>query len=159
MPQMPTERAKGNPWPEWAFIDRVSTSHEEGCEREFAVMTKAFIGSNGKVEKLKVVRLKFGFPDPKTGRREMTEIPNSEFEIEADLVILALGFLGTVKNNLLNELQIAVNQRSNVTADENYMTNIKGIFTAGDMRSGQSLVVRAINEGRNVASSVDEYLK
>ncbi len=159
MPQMPSERAKDNPWPDWALIDRISTSIEEGCTREFAVMTKAFIGTDGKVAKLKVVRLKFGFPDPKTGRRTMAEIPNSEFEIEADLVILALGFLGTVKNNLLDELQIAVNQRSNVTADENYMTNIKGIFTAGDMRSGQSLVVRAINEGRNVASSVDEYLK
>jgi glutamate synthase (NADPH/NADH) small chain len=158
MPQMPTERAKGNPWPEWAFIDRVSTSHEEGCEREFAVMTKAFIGNNGKVEKLKVVRLKFSFPDPKTGRREMNEIPNSEFEIEADLVILALGFLGPLQNNLLKEIKISTDQRSNVVADNKYMTNVDGIFTAGDMHSGQSLVVRAISEGRNAAESVDRYL-
>jgi len=159
MPQLPNERANQNPWPDWAMIDRISTSIEEGCEREFAVMTKAFVGKDGSVEKLKVVRLKFGFPDPKTGRRSMTEIPNSEFIIEADLVILALGFLGTVKNNLLEELQIATDQRSNVLGNENYMTNLDGIFTAGDMHRGQSLVVTAINEGRNVAESVDKYLK
>ena len=159
MPQPPVERASNNPWPEWAFVDRTSTSHEEGCEREFAVMTKAFIGSNGKVEKLKLVRLKFSLPDSKTGRREMSEIPNSEFEIEADLVILALGFLGPKQNNLLKELKISTDQRSNVLADTKYMTNVDGIFTAGDMHIGQSLVVRAINEGRNVAESVDKYLR
>jgi len=159
MPQSPNERAKNNPWPEWALVDRISTSIEEGCEREFAVMTKAFIGKNGSIEKLQAVRLKFGFPDPKTRRRSMTEIPNSEFTIEADLVILALGFLGTVKNNLLDELQIATDQRSNVIADEKFMTNLDGIFTAGDMRRGQSLVVTAINEGRDVAESVDQYLR
>ncbi len=158
MPQFPNERGQNNPWPEWALVDRVSTSIEEGCEREFAVMTKAFVGKDGKVEKLKVVKLKFGFPDPKTGRRPMTEIPNSEFLIEADLVILALGFLGTVKNNLIDELQIATDKRSNVIANDKYMTNIDGIFTAGDMRRGQSLVVTAINEGRNVADSVNQYL-
>ncbi len=159
MPQSPKERASNNPWPEWAFIDRASTSHEEGCEREFAVMTKAFIGSNGNVEKLKLVRLKFGHPNSKTGRREMTEIPNSEFEIEADLVILALGFLGPQQNNLLGELKISTDQRSNVIADNKYMTSVNGIFTAGDMHVGQSLVVRAINEGRNVAESVNTYLR
>ena len=159
MPQPPIDRAASNPWPEWAFIDRASTSHEEGCKREFSVMTKAFIGSNGKVEKLKLVRLKFGLPNSKTGRREMKEIPNSEFEIEADLVILALGFLGPKQNNLLKELKISTDQRSNVLADTKYMTSVDGIFTAGDMHIGQSLVVRAINEGRNVAEYVDKYLK
>ncbi len=159
MPKLPIDRASTNPWPEWAFIDRASTSHEEGCKREFAVMTKAFIGSNGKVEKLKLVRLKFGLPDSKTGRREMSEIPNSEFEIEADLVILALGFLGPKQNNLLKELKISTDQRSNVLADTKYMTSVDGIFTAGDMHIGQSLVVHAINEGRNVAESVDKYLR
>lgn len=159
MPQPPAERAPNNPWPEWALVDRTSTSHEEGCERIFAVMTKAFIGNNGKVEKLKLVRLKFDRPDMKTGRKEIREIPNSEFEIEADLVILALGFLGTQQNDLLSELNIATNQRSNVLSDKNYMTNVVGIFTAGDMHTGQSLVVRAINEGRNVAKNIDEYLK
>ncbi len=159
MPQPPIDRAASNPWPEWAFIDRASTSHEEGCKREFSVMTKAFIGSNGKVEKLKLVRLKFGLPNSKTGRKEMKEIPNSEFEIEADLVILALGFLGPKQNNLLKELKISTDQRSNVLADTKYMTSVDGIFTAGDMHIGQSLVVRAINEGRNVAEYVDKYLK
>ncbi len=159
MPQPPINRAVSNPWPEWAFIDRESTSHEEGCKREFAVMTKAFIGSNGKVEKLKLVRLKFGLPNSKTGRRDMKEIPNSEFEIEADLVILALGFLGPKQNNLLKELKISTDQRSNVLADSKYMTSVDGIFTAGDMHIGQSLVVRAINEGRNVAENIDKYLR
>jgi len=89
----------------------------------------------------------------------MSEIPNSEFEIEADLVILALGFLGPQQNNLLNEIKITTDQRSNVVADNKYMTCVDGIFVAGDMHSGQSLVVRAINEGRNAAESVDEFLK
>ncbi len=159
MPQPPVERTQNNPWPEWALVDRTSTSHEEGCERIFAVMTKAFIGNNGKVEKLRLVRLKFGLPDAKTGRRKMNEILNSEFEIEADLVILALGFLGPQQNGLLSELNITTDQRSNVLSDKDYMTNVAGIFTAGDMHTGQSLVVRAINEGRNVAESVDKYLK
>ncbi len=158
MPQPPTERAAHNPWPEWPSIDRISTSIEEGCKREFAVMTKAFVGKAGQVEKLKVVRLDFGAPDPKTGRRAMSEIPNSEIEVGADLVILAMGYLGVVRNNLLDELQIAMDKKNNVNADNNYMTNLDGIFTAGDMRSGQSIVVRAINEGRTVAESVDKYL-
>ena len=88
----------------------------------------------------------------------MTEIPNSEFEIEADLVILALGFLGPVQNNLIKEMQIATDERSNVIGDNKYMTNVEGIFTAGDIHTGQSLVVRAINEGRKAAESIDEYL-
>lgn len=159
MPKPPKERDSKNPWPEWAFIDKTSSSHEEGCEREFAVMTKVFIGNDGKVEKLKLVRLKFGIPDSKTGRREMSEITDSEFEIEADLVILALGFLGPQQNNLISELKIATDQRSNVLANNNFMTNVDGIFTAGDMRRGQSLVVHAINEGRIAADNVMTYLK
>ena len=159
LPKPPEVRGKENPWPEWANIERTSTSHEEGCVREYAVMTKSFEGENGSLKKVKVVRLKFGPKDPNTGQRQMKEIPNSEFEIKADLVFLAMGFFGPNKNSLIEELNIKLDQRSNVLTDSNYMTNIDGVFAAGDMRRGQSLVVWAISEGRKAAQSVDTYLK
>ena len=158
LPQPPLQREKDNPWPEWANIERTSTSHKEGCNREYAVMTKSFIGENGNVEKLKAVRLKFA-PKDATGHRQMKEIPNSEFEINADLVLFAMGFLGSNKNSLIEELNIKLDQRSNVSTNSDYMTNIEGVFAAGDMRRGQSLVVWAISEGRKAAQSVDSYLK
>ncbi|MEN8192519.1 MAG: glutamate synthase subunit beta [Bacteroidota bacterium] len=158
LPKPPQERDKDNPWPEWAQIERTSSSHEEGCTREYSVMTKFFEGRDGSVEKIRAVRLKFGVKDTKTGQRKMTEIHNSEFEINADLVLLAMGFIGTNKNELINEVGIKLDQRNNVQTDSNYMTNIKGVFSAGDMRRGQSLVVWAISEGRKAAQCVDEYL-
>ncbi|MBU0475771.1 MAG: glutamate synthase subunit beta [Bacteroidetes bacterium] len=159
LPQLPKVRSAVNPWPEWAFVDRVSTSHEEGCKREFSVLSKEFMGSKNIIQKIKIVRVEFENPDPKTGRRNMVEIPDSEFEVEADLVLLAMGFTGPVKNNLIHEMDIKLNDRNNIATDNNFMTNIDGIFAAGDMRRGQSLVVWAINEGRAVAASVDDYLK
>lgn len=159
MPQSPKVRSAENPWPEWAFVDRVSTSHEEGCKRVFSVLSKEFIGSKNKIQKIKIARVEFENPDPKTGRRNMVEIPDSEFEVEADLVLLAMGFTGPIKSNLIDELDIKLTNRNNIETDNNYMTNIEGIFAAGDMRRGQSLVVWAINEGRAVATSVDDYLK
>ncbi len=158
MPELPKERAPDNPWPGWAFIKRMSTSHEEGCEQEYQVMTKKFSGKNGKLEKLHAIRLEFSPKDPKTGRASMKEIPGSEFEVEADLVILAMGFTGPVKEGMINELGISLNERGNVITDENKMTNIPGVFAAGDMARGQSLVVWAIHEGRNAANGVDQYL-
>lgn len=154
----PNERASENPWPEWALIERSSTSHEEGVERIYSVMTKKFSGENGELKKLHGIKLKFGDRDPLTGRKPMNEIPGSEFELEADLVLLAMGFTGPVKNNLLNELDIELDERSNVKTDLNRMTNIPGIFAAGDMRRGQSLVVWAINEGRQTANNVHKYI-
>ena len=159
LPQLPKVRSDGNPWPEWALVDRVSTSHEEGCKREFSVLSKEFIGNKNQIKKIKIVKVEFENPDPKTGQRNMLEIPDSEFEVEADLVLLAMGFTGPVKNYLIDELDIKLDDRSNIETDENYMTNIDGIFAAGDMRRGQSLVVWAINEGRAVAESINEYLK
>ncbi len=154
----PKERAADNPWPNWAFVDRTSTSHEEGVDRDFAIMTKRLSGENGKLKKLHAVRLEFGPKDPVTGRSTMKEIPGSEFEIEADLVLLALGFLGPVKGGMLDELGVALDERGNVKADQNKMTSIPGVFTAGDMTRGQSLVVWAINEGRTAAEGVHKYL-
>ncbi len=159
LPKPPKDRDADNPWPNWAFIYRESTSHQEGVDREFAVMTKKFTGdADGNVKKLHAVRLEFGDKDPKTGRRDMKEIPGSEFEIDADLVLLAMGFLGPVKNGLLEELGVELTDRGNVKADANKMTNVPGIFTAGDMTRGQSLVVWAIQEGRAAAEGVANYL-
>lgn len=153
----PKTRDADNPWPNWALIERTSTSHEEGVERDFAVLTKSLSGENGKLEKLHAVRLEFGPKDPATGRRDMKEIPGSAFEVEADLVLLALGFSGPVRKGMLEELGVELDPRGNVKADKNKMTSVPGVFTAGDMTRGQSLVVWAINEGRTAADGVHRY--
>ncbi len=158
MPQPPKERAFDNPWPNWAFVERSSTSHEEGVERDYAIMTKKLTGEDGKVKKLHGIRLEFGEKDPQTGRRPMKEIAGSEFEIDADLVLLAMGFLGPVKNGMLTDFGVELDERGNVKSDENKMTSIPGVFTAGDMTRGQSLVVWAIQEGRAAAQGVGQYL-
>ncbi len=158
LPQPPKERDANNPWPQWSFIERTTTSHEEGVERDYCVMTKKFSGENGELKKLHAVRLEFGDPDPETGRKPMKEIPESEFEIDVDLVFLAMGFLGPIKNGMLEDLGVELDQRGNVKADKNKMTSAPGVFTAGDMTRGQSLVVWAINEGRTAATGVDLYL-
>jgi len=159
LPRPPAERAEDNPWPQWATIYRKSTSQEEGVEQDFCVMTKKLTGKDGKVKKLHAVRLEYGEKDPVTGRRPMKEIPGSDFEVEADLVILAMGFLGPAKKGLLEELSVALDERGNVKTNTNYMTSIDGIFAAGDMRRGQSLVVWAIDEGRKAAQGVHQWLK
>ncbi len=157
LPKPPAERKQDNPWPQWAFIERTSSSHEEGCQRDFGVLTKKITGS-GKVEALHAVRVEFGTPNPKTGRREIKEIPGSEFSVETDMVLLALGFLGPVRNGLLDELGVETDGRGNVKTDSTKMTSVEGVFSAGDMRRGQSLVVWAINEGRKTAAAVNKYL-
>jgi glutamate synthase (NADPH/NADH) small chain len=154
----PKTRDADNPWPNWALVERTSTSHEEGVEREYAVMTKKLSGENGKLKKLHAVRLEFGPKDPATGRRPMKEVPGSEFELEADLILLALGFLGPVKNGMLDELGVQLDERGNVKSDKNKMTSVEGVFTAGDMTRGQSLVVWAIHEGRAAADGAHRYL-
>ncbi|MCK5581870.1 MAG: glutamate synthase subunit beta [Candidatus Omnitrophica bacterium] len=159
LPQAPKDRAPDNPWPQWAYIDRIATSHEEGVERDFCIMTKSFSGENGKVKKLHAVRVEWGEKDPKTGRFAMKEIPGSEFEVEVDLVFLALGFLGPVKSGMIKKLSVDLDVRGNVKTNEQKMTSVEGVFAAGDMRRGQSLVVWAIQEGRLAAEGVDHYLK
>lgn len=158
MPKPPQVRdEKENPWPNWALIERTSTSIEEGATREYAIATKKFIGENGRVKKLQTVRLEFG-PKDANGRRAMQEVPNSEQEYDVDLVFLAMGFLGPVKNGMLQDLGVALDERGNVKADKNKMTSISGVFTAGDMTRGQSLVVWAIHEGRAAAEGVHKFL-
>ena len=158
MPKPPEERSAENPWPNWAFILRTSSSHEEGCVRDYSIQTRHLSGENGLLKKLHAVRLQWS-KDPATGQMKMSEIAGSTFEMDCDLLLLALGFTGPVKKGMIEELGVALNARGNVVSDANKMTSIPGIFTAGDMTRGQSLVVWAIHEGRAAAQGVHRYLQ
>lgn len=155
MPQPPKQENKPLVWPYWPIKLRSSSSHEEGCERDWAVATKSFVGTGGKVEKLRAARVEW-----KDGK--IIEIAGSEFELKADLVLLAMGFLGPVQSGLLEQLGTEPDARSNVKAETDgahaYATSVPKVFAAGDMRRGQSLVVWAIREGRQCARAVDEFL-
>lgn len=156
LPKPPDERAPDNPWPQWARILRVAPAHEEGGEIIYSVSTKKFTGGNGVVKKLHGVKVEW-VREP-SGQFKMQEVPGSEFELNADLVLLAMGFLGPEKNPLFEKLGIELDARSNVKADASKMTNVPGVFVAGDMTRGQSLIVWAIAEGRQAARGVDLYL-
>jgi glutamate synthase (NADPH/NADH) small chain len=156
MPQPPMTRAAGNPWPEWPHIFRVSSAHEEGGERLYQVSTQRFSGdANGRVKALHAVRVEAVQRD---GRTLFEPVPGSEFEIPVDLVLLAMGFVGPTKSTLLADLGVTLNARGNVARDGSWMTNVPGVFAAGDMQRGQSLIVWAIAEGRSAARGVDTYL-
>src|SRR5229473_1131339 len=154
LPMPPEKRTAAMPWPDWPMILRTSTSHEEGVERDWSVNTSKFSGENGVVKKLHGVRLNW---KSENGRMVMEQIPRSDFEIECDLVLLALGFLGPEPEGIVSELGLKLDPRSNVQC-ENYMSSVPGVFAAGDTRRGQSLVVWAIWEGREAARAVDAYL-
>ena len=160
LPQPTDKRKPTNPWPEWPMIMRVSSSHKEAKSevRQFSVSTKKFSGSDGKLKKVHAVKVKFGDPDSKTGRSPVIEVPDSEFDLDVDLVFLAMGFVHPVHEGMLLELDVKLDGRGNVWCDENKMTNVDGVFVAGDMARGQSLVVWAIAEGREAARGVDKYL-
>ncbi|MBF0532382.1 MAG: glutamate synthase subunit beta [Candidatus Omnitrophica bacterium] len=158
MPKPPQERSADNPWPQWALIERTSTSHEEGVERDYCIATKSFSGANGILQKLHAARLEFGEKDSQ-GRRPMKEIPGSEFTVECDLVFLAMGFLGPVTDGMIKDTGIVLDERGNIKTGKNYMSSLSGIFAAGDMRRGQSLVVWAINEGCSAAENINQWLK
>ena len=144
-------------WPDWPMKLRTSSSHQEGCEREWSVLTKSFIGKNGNVTGLNGVGV--DWKKNSNGSFEMTEIKNSDFEIKADLVLLAMGFVHTNHNGLIENLNLDLDQRGNINADDDsYTTSKNKIFTAGDARRGQSLVVWAIREGRQCASSINNFL-
>jgi glutamate synthase (NADPH/NADH) small chain len=149
MPAPPEHENKALTWPNWPLKMRTSSSQAEGAEREFAVLTQKFEGENGKVTKLHCVRVDEKFQP----------IPGSEFNIDADLVLLAMGFVHPVHEGLLKTLGVELDQRGNVRANtSDYQTSLSKVFTAGDMRRGQSLVVWAIREGRQCARAVDEFL-
>lgn len=145
------------PWPKYPMILKTSSSHAEGGERQWAVLTKKFMGENSCVKKLSCVKVDFSQKDQK-GCPVMKELAGTEFEIDADLVILALGFVHPEHTGLLKELGVELDAKGNVKTDQNYMTSVKAVFSCGDMRRGQSLIVWAIAEGRKSAYHIDKYL-
>lgn len=153
----PAERPVTQPWPYWPMKLRESSSHREGCSRFYSVLTKAFHGAEGRVRSLTTVNVEF-VPPKNGGRPVMREIPGTEYEWQADLVLLALGFAGPERNNVIDQMKLRLDARGNVQTDANYMTSKKGVFAAGDMRRGQSLIVWAISEGREAARCVDQWL-
>ncbi len=157
LPQPGAGRPAHQPWPFWPMRLRTSSSHEEGVNRNWSILTKKFIGSNGKIEKLVTVNIEF-VPSENGGRPQMSEVPGSEKEWPADLVLLALGFVGPETDGVIKDLGLELDGRGNIGSDDKYMTNVPGIFAAGDARRGQSLIVWAISEGREAARGVDMYL-
>jgi glutamate synthase (NADPH/NADH) small chain len=155
LPKPPAARPPENPWPTWPNIYRVSSAHEEGGVREYSILTKKLSGVDGRLTTLHGVRVEFVNQD---GRQVMQEVPGSEFEEPVDLLFLAMGFLGPERAGMIEQLGVELTERGNVKADENKMTSVPGVFTAGDMTRGQSLIVWAIAEGRAAARGIDEYL-
>jgi glutamate synthase (NADPH/NADH) small chain len=155
LPRPPDTRAPDNPWPQWPNIFRVSSAHEEGGERVYAVSTQRFLGEGGRVKKLEAVKVNM---TREGGRLDFKPAPGSEFTLDVDLVLLAMGFVGAEKPGMLSDLGVALTDRGNVARDTNWMTTVPGVFTCGDMQRGQSLIVWAIAEGRSCARGVDAYL-
>jgi len=159
LPKPPVARGDYMPWPTYPMVLKTSSSLEEGCERHWAVATKEFVGDgNGNLKALKIVDLEWKITGD--GRpAQFVEVPGSEREMPCELALLAMGFVHPAHEGLINHLAVDLDERGNVKAGENsYQTNIQKIFTAGDMRRGQSLVVWAISEGRECARKVDEFL-
>jgi glutamate synthase (NADPH/NADH) small chain len=151
MPKPPDERSPHTPWPLWPLQLRTEAAHEEGGARDWSIATTRFSGDeNGRVRRLHAVRVG---PLPK-----FAPIAGSELTMDADLVLLAMGFVGPVRNGMIEQLGVQLDERGNVATDQNYMTSVPGVFAAGDMRRGQSLVVWAISEGRKAAACVETYL-
>jgi glutamate synthase (NADPH) small chain len=153
MPKPPLVRMPENPWPAWPLVLRTSSSHEEGCEREFAIMSKAFLpdASGARVAKLLTVRAEI-----KGGA--IREVPGTEQELPCDLALLAMGFVGPEKAGIVEALGLSLDRRGNVVTDASGKTNVPKVFSAGDVSRGQSLVVWAIADGRRVARGVDAFL-
>ena len=157
MPMPPAERAGSTPWPLWPMQLRTSHAHEEGTEREWSVATTAFSGRRGRVEQLHTVRVEMLYPDD--GPPRPVPIEGSDTTIDADLVLLAMGFAGNRPSRLLRDLGVELDARGNVASDALHRTSVPGVFSAGDARRGASLIVWAIREGRDAAESVDRYLR
>lgn len=155
LPKPPAARPPENPWPTWPNVYRVASAHEEGGTRDYSILTKQLSGVDGRLTTLHGIRVEFVNQD---GRQVMREVPGTEFEEPVDLLFLAMGFLGPQRDGMIDQLGVELNERGNVRADENKMTSVPGVFTAGDMARGQSLIVWAIAEGRAAARGIDRYL-
>jgi glutamate synthase (NADPH/NADH) small chain len=152
MPKPPDERSPLTPWPLWPMQLRTEGAHEEGGVRDWSIATTKFtVSSSGEVQQLHAVRVG---PPPR-----FEPIPGTEFAMDADLVLIAMGFVGPVRSGMIEQLGVKLDARGNVATDQNYMSSVPGVFAAGDMRRGQSLVVWAIAEGRKAAANVDAYLR
>jgi glutamate synthase (NADPH/NADH) small chain len=152
----PVSRADSNPWPNWPMILMTSSSHEEGADRQWSILTKEFLGdNNGRLTGLKIVEIKWGVNGQ--GKMGFEEIPGTERVIPCELALLAIGFTGAEKGGMVEELKVELDERGNIKST-NYHTTQEGIFAAGDIRRGQSLVVWAISEGREAARAVDTWL-
>ncbi len=156
LPEPPPDRDSSTPWPQWPMMLRTSHAHEEGCNRDWNVSTTHLGSTNGAVSSLHAVRVQFK-PDER-GRQQMGTIPDSTFEISVDLVLLAMGFVRPESDGLLHELEVTLDACGNVSVDEQYMTNVPGVFAAGDMKRGASLIVWAIAEGRKAAAHINAFL-
>ena len=157
MPKPPAEENKALTWPDWPLKLRTSSSHEEGSERDWSVLTKSAIGADSRIEALECVRVEW--VKGADGRQQMREVPGSTFRLKADLVLLAMGFVGPRRSGLVEQSKVALDPRGNVKANvADYKTSLQKVFSCGDMRRGQSLVVWAIREGRQCARAVDEFL-
>jgi len=156
LPRPPDERAPDNPWPQWPNVFRVSGAHEEGGERVYSISTQRFVGDGaGRVKELHAVQVELTRED---GRLGFTPVPGTEFALDCDLVLLAMGFVGPERVGLLGDLGVRLTERGNVWRDEGWMTSVPGVFVCGDMQRGQSLIVWAIAEARSAARGVDRYL-
>ena len=156
LPKPPEHRSESEPWPLWPKVLKISSSHEEGCERMWNMSTKNFNGDGGRVKSISAVSVEWS--SGANGSMTMTEKAGSEFVLDADLVLIAMGFVHPVHTGPVKDLGLELNQRGNVKIDGNYMTSVSGVFAAGDSSRGASLVVHAINEGREAAAAIDRYL-
>jgi glutamate synthase (NADPH/NADH) small chain len=155
LPRPPDTRAADNPWPQWPNVFRVSSAHEEGGERVYSVSTTRFVGEGGRVKRLEAEKVEMTRTG---GRLAFTPVSGSAFTLDADLVLLAMGFVGPEKPGMLADLGVRLTERGNVARDATWMTSVPGVFACGDMQRGQSLIVWAIAEGRSAARGVDGYL-
>lgn len=157
MPKPPEGRHESTPWPHWPYQLRTSSSHQEGCKRFWNVMSKSFEGQNGQVKLINAVKV--DWTEDETGRPvSLNEVQGSDYQIKAELVLLAMGFTGPEKDGLLDQLDVELNQKGSVKVDEAFKTSVDGVFAAGDIASGPSLVVRAIADGRKMADEVNDFL-
>lgn len=157
MPKPSETRAPGNPWPYWPTVLKTTSSHKEGCDRRWSLNTKRFIGEGGKVKKVELVEVEW--KKDANGRWQMDEKPETAYTVDAELVLLCMGFLSPVHEGLVNELGVELDARGNIKVDANGMTSVDGVFAAGDAATGASLVVRAIARGRETARGVHEWLQ
>jgi glutamate synthase (NADPH) small chain len=157
LPKPPKDRSPETPWPLWPKQLSTSTSHMEGCERMWNILSKSFTGEGGRVTELNCVRLRWN--EQEGSRPQMQEINGSSFTLEADLVLLAMGFLHPEKNGMLTDLGVDLDPRGNILVNKLHMTSVEGVFAAGDMATGQSLVLKAIDGGRKAAKNVDTWLR